>query len=88
MVSWGPSTDPRCTPPLELKSLYVAAAFRGTGLAASLMDFAIGSAPAHLWVFEGNERALSFYATRGFSAVGHRELDPDTGIWMTRLVRG
>jgi GNAT superfamily N-acetyltransferase len=87
VVSWGLSSDPLYTPALELMSLYVAASHRGAGVAARLMDLAIGSAPAHLWVFEDNRRALSFYAKHGFNAVGHRKIDPDTGVWETRLVR-
>ncbi|NTW40597.1 MAG: hypothetical protein HGA44_12045, partial [Cellulomonadaceae bacterium] len=50
VVSWGTSAEPG-VPPLELKSLYVAAAQHGTGVAATLLKHALGDAPAHLWVF-------------------------------------
>jgi GNAT superfamily N-acetyltransferase len=80
VVSWA-------APPLELKSLYVAADHRGTGLAAALVDTAIGARAAQLWVFEGNDRAQAFYAKLGFVADGSRMLDPDTGLAEVRWVR-
>lgn len=75
------------TPPLELKSLYVAADRRGTGVAASLLDAAIGSRPAFLWVFRANDRARSFYAKHGFAADGAAKIDPDTGVEEIRMRR-
>jgi len=86
VVSWGNSAEPGI-PPLELKSLYVAAAYHGTGVAAALITHALRDAPAHLWVFETNARARAFYAKWGFTFDGHRKIDSDTGIWERRLVR-
>jgi GNAT superfamily N-acetyltransferase len=86
VVSWGTSAGLE-VPPLELKSLYVGSAFCGTGVAAALMTYALGDAPAHLWVFESNVRALAFYAKWGFAFDGHRKVDADTGIWEQRLIR-
>ena len=86
VVSWG-SSDTTDAPALELASLYVSAAYRGTGVAAALLAHAIGSAPAHLWVFEQNPRAQAFYAKHGFVCDGHRKVDPDTGLWERRLTR-
>jgi ribosomal protein S18 acetylase RimI-like enzyme len=86
VVSWGQS-DADDVPALELKSLYVAAGQRGSGVAAALMELAIGSAPAHLWVFEDNPRALAFYTRHGFRFDGRRQVDPGTGLWERRFVR-
>jgi GNAT superfamily N-acetyltransferase len=86
VVSWAESDTPGI-PPLELKSLYLDAAQHGSGLAAELTEFAIGEAPAFLWVFEENPRARAFYAKQGFGPDGTRKIDPDTGIWELRMVR-
>lgn len=56
VVSWG--TTPMDDPPLELMSLYVAPAQRGSGLAARMLSCAAGVGPAHLWVFAANPRGL------------------------------
>lgn len=79
VVSWSPGQEPDA-PARELKSLYVAAAHRGTGLAARLLERAVGSGPAYLWVFEGNPRAQAFYGRNGFCYDRRRTVDPDTGL--------
>ncbi len=86
VVSWSlsPVTD---APPLELRSLYVAASHRGLGVAAALITEALGPRPARLWAFEANHRALAFYRKHGFRPDGHGQLDVDTGIQEIRLVR-
>jgi diamine N-acetyltransferase len=62
--------------PVELKRLYVAAAWHGRGVAQRLMEAALDSARAQgaqtLWlgVWERNPRALAFYAKYGFTRVG------------------
>ena len=86
VVSWGLS-DVDDAPALELMSLYVAAEHRGTGLAVTLTDRAVAGSPAHLWVFEQNPRAKSFYGKRGFRFDGHSRVDPDTGLQEQRFVR-
>ena len=64
------------TAPLELKRLYVAAAWHGRGVAQALMESALETARARrartLWlgVWEHNLRALAFYQKYGFSRVG------------------
>jgi GNAT superfamily N-acetyltransferase len=88
VVSWARSRDAGSAPPLELKSLYVAAAYRGSGIAADLLDRAIGTQAAHLWVFEDNPRAHRFYRKHGFAPDGERDVDADTGLWELRMVRG
>jgi GNAT superfamily N-acetyltransferase len=62
--------------PLELKRLYVARTWHGRRVAQALMDAAIDVARARgaqtLWlgVWEGNPRAVAFYAKYGFVRVG------------------
>lgn len=86
VVSWAPA-EAADVAPVELKSLYVAATHRGTGLAARLMATALGARPAYLWVFAANPRARAFYARHGFAADGGSAVDPDTGLDEVRLVR-
>lgn len=86
VVSWGDS-DATSVTSVELKSLYVGAAHRGTGVSARLLEMSIGSARAHLWVFEENPRAQRFYGKHGFAFDGHRMVDPDTGLWQIRMAR-
>ena len=62
--------------PLELKRLYVAAAWHGRGVAQALMDAALmaartcGARTLWLGVWERNPRAAAFYAKHGFRRVG------------------
>ena len=86
VVSWG-WPDPEARPALELMSLYVGAGQRGTGLAARLLEYAIGRESAYLWVFSGNQRAGAFYRKHGFRADGGRATDPDTGLAEERFAR-
>ena len=85
MVSWG-RTGMAYLPVLELKSLYVDAAQRGTGLAVELLHRALHD--AHLWVFSANARAQRFYAKHAFAFDGTRRTDADTGLEEQRWVRG
>jgi len=87
VVSWGRAAAEDGPPPLELKSLYVDPAQHGTGLGATLLEFAIGGADAQLWCYEANPRARAFYAKHGFRPDGRRAVDPDTGVAEIRLVR-
>lgn len=86
VVSWGTS-DVDDVPALELKSLYVAAEHRGSTVAARLLVRAIGTSPAHLWVFTDNPRARAFYGKHGFVLDGTSAVDPDTGVREVRMVR-
>lgn len=72
---------------LELKSLYVSASQRGTGLASDLLHRAIGDAPAFLWIYEGNDRAHRFYERHGFADSGITEPDPRTGLIVSLMQR-
>lgn len=83
VVSWIPG-DPRW----ELRSLYVAAHHRGTGLGDELLLRAVGDRPAELWVFRDNLRARRFYARHGFTVVpGSDQLDAATGVLEVRMSR-
>ena len=86
VVSWG-ACDEADAPERELMSLYVAGDYHGTGVASALLTYALGDAPAHLWVFEQNPRAHAFYVKSGFRPDGNRQVDPDTGVWEQRLTR-
>jgi ribosomal protein S18 acetylase RimI-like enzyme len=85
VISWGPAAEG--DPALELKSLYVGAQYRGSGLAAMLTQTALGDRPAQLWVFEQNPRAQAFYRKLGFAPDGTSKVDPDTGVPEIRMVR-
>lgn len=60
---------------MELWALYILSSHYGTGLGQALLDAAIGTAPATLWVAEDNPRARSFYARNGFTPDGTRNVD-------------
>ncbi|GGU33795.1 GNAT family N-acetyltransferase [Nocardioides albus] len=73
-------------PRLELTALYVRAERYGTGLGHAMLQQAIGSAAAYLWVLDGNERATAFYERQGFRFDGETKTDP-VGVEL-RMVRG
>ena len=73
--------------PVQLMSLYVRAAYHGTGLADRLLTAAVGVEPAFLWVFAANGRARRFYARHGFVPDGAEMTDADTGLPEIRMVR-
>ncbi|MDM4761567.1 hypothetical protein QT381_00905 [Galbitalea sp. SE-J8] len=61
---------------LELQLLYPLASEHGSGSGQALLDAAIGDAPAHLWMAEGNARAERCYARNGFERDGARRSEP------------
>lgn len=76
-------------------SVYVAPAFRGRGVADTLLDRVEGWAherghPAlYLFVHEDNARAIAFYRRRGYGLTGHREpypIDPSRSELEMRLL--
>ena len=77
-VKLGPPELPVETPPdtIELCQLYVLKDWRGAGIAASLMDWALGTVASEgarhiqLSVYVDNHRARRFYERYGFHAVG------------------
>lgn len=88
VVSWGPADFPADgIPDLELKSIYLDEAVKGTGLGTALLETALGGRSAQLWMFEGNARAEAFYRKNGFAPDGGRLLDEAAGTWELRYVR-
>lgn len=61
---------------LELYSCYTFRRAYGTGLGSVLLNAALGSSAAYLWVLEDNPRARAFYAKHGFEPDGTRRLLP------------
>jgi ribosomal protein S18 acetylase RimI-like enzyme len=88
LATSGPPRDDDAPTPLELYAINVLARAHGTGLADDLMAHTIGDRPAHLWVLEGNDRAVRFYRRHGFSDQGGRKPEPDTGLTELRMARG
>ncbi|MGA4668292.1 GNAT family N-acetyltransferase [Propionibacteriaceae bacterium Y1923] len=84
------SDDADAPTPLELHLFYLLDVAKGSGIADRLLERAIGDAPAHLWVLEGNQRAIGFYERHGFAADGgRRRLPDDLGARSNiRMVRG
>ena len=80
-------TDERPGPRVELNSLYVAHGMRSGGLGTRMLEELLGGAPAVLWVFSMNSRAISFYEGCGFAADGHETIDDDTGLPELRMRR-
>jgi len=79
--------DSRPGPRLELNTLYVAAGIRGNGLGERMLDELLLDAPAVVWVFSENVRAVAFYRRCGFQLDGETALDTDTGLQEVRLTR-
>lgn len=72
----------------ELFSLYVLAAYHGSGAGQALLETALhADAPAQLWVAEENPRARRFYERNGFTPDGARFLDESLDLAEIRLVR-
>lgn len=83
----GRDDDP-ALPRLELRVLYLRAAFHGSGAGQELLDAVLGDAPASLWVAEDNPRAHAFYRRNGFRLDGARAVrDEWEGLVEVRMVR-
>lgn len=71
--------DPALPGAMELRQLYVLAAWHGSGIAQALMDWTIaearrlGAPELYLAVFAFNHRARAFYARYGFVDVGEMD---------------
>lgn len=84
--SGGPTRDadrPRSEP--ELYALYVLASHYGTGVAAALLDAAIGTGTASVWVLSDNARAIAFYAKHRFIPDGTSRSDGRWGGALTEI---
>ncbi len=88
-VSTGRGRDePRASvPDLELWALYVRAEVYGRGVGHALLNEAIGTAPAYLWVLDGNDRAIGFYERQGFHLDGATKIEP-VGVEHRMVRRG
>lgn len=83
-----PSHDAPPVRDVELWAIYVLAAEHSSGAGQELLDAALGSTPASLWVWEDNPRAHAFYARNGFSPDGARRVHEPWGpASIVRLVR-
>jgi GNAT superfamily N-acetyltransferase len=63
----------------ELLGLYTREPYWRSGLGSRLLVRCLNTRAAHLWLFEGNERALRFYKRHGFSLDGQQRFDPPYG---------
>ncbi len=55
---------------LELWGLYLLQSHQGLGLGRRLLEAALGTQPASLWVAAGNAKAIGFYERLGFAPDG------------------
>jgi ribosomal protein S18 acetylase RimI-like enzyme len=58
---------------LEVNGIYALASAHGSGVGQALLDAAIGTAGAFLWVAADNPRAQAFYRRNGFRPDGQTE---------------
>ncbi|MDP2774662.1 MAG: GNAT family N-acetyltransferase [Nocardioides sp.] len=84
-VSAGEGRDNDVDTDLELKALYVRAAWWGTGVGFTLFQQAVGDRAAYLWVLASNARAIGFYERQGFRLDGVED-EHDEGLHV-RMVR-
>lgn len=70
----------------RIHSLYVGPDALGQGIGHALMSHALstftawGCERAHLWVLEGNSRAVSFYERQGWQLTGDTKVDCSFGV--------
>ena len=70
----------------RLHSLYIDPDALGQGIGHALMSHALstftawGCKRAHLWVLEGNSRAVSFYERQGWQLTGDTKVDCSFGV--------
>jgi len=62
---------------LELWGLYLLRSHQGLGLGGRLLEAAIGTSAASLWVAAGNRRAIGFYRRFGFEPDGTEDVLAD-----------
>lgn len=86
-ASAGPTRDEYALTEWELYAVNLLPRVQGTGLADELIERAVGTRPATLWVLEGNARAQAFYRRHGFVAEGAHARHDGTGAPEIRMVR-
>lgn len=84
-ASAGTGRDNDVDTELELKALYVRAAWWDTGVGYALFRQAVGDRAAYLWVLAANDRAIRFYERQGFRLDGTED-EHDEGLHV-RMVR-
>lgn len=89
-LGFGSAQDHAAAGPLalELHTLNLKPAARGTGLAAALLARLLGDRPAFAWVVDGNDRAVEFYRKVGFELTAERRPDPESTVDDLRMIRG
>ncbi|ALE04334.1 GCN5 family acetyltransferase (plasmid) [Arthrobacter sp. ERGS1:01] len=85
----GPARDDDAPAEVELFMIYTLERAYGSGAGQMLLDAAIGTQAAFLWVLEDNPRAQAFYAKNGFAFDGTRKLLPESwhSLPEVRMVR-
>lgn len=75
---------------LELMGLYITEQWYGTGVAHALVQQAIGTQAAYLWVLKDNPRAQAFYRKEGFELDGVEQTEPmgPSQVVVARMTRG
>ncbi|MGN7190744.1 GNAT family N-acetyltransferase [Curtobacterium sp. MCBA15_004] len=92
VVGWASAGAGRDDEPVrdrELEGIYVLAGHHGSGTGQALLDAAVGTEPAFLWVADRNPRAEAFYRRNGFERDGatkHVPIGP-AGLDAVRMVR-
>jgi GNAT superfamily N-acetyltransferase len=73
----------------EIRALYLAPAKFRQGIGTQLLHAAHDQLDGDtaLWVFEGNERALAFYARHGYQRDGATNVHEPTGLTEVRMTR-
>ena len=68
--------------------MYLLESHQGLGLGGRLLDHALGTSAASLWVAANNHQALDFYRRFGFEPDGAEDRIPDwENLPIIRLVR-
>ncbi|MHA7985404.1 GNAT family N-acetyltransferase [Rathayibacter sp. CAU 1779] len=73
IVGWassGPARDADAPESTELQGIYVLRETYGSGAGQRLIEAALGTDPAYLWVLGDNPRAQAFYRRNGFERDG------------------
>ncbi len=70
----------------EVRHLYVEPFFRGRGIGAALLEYAVKVRGARwLWVLEKNPQAVRFYERHGFALTGEKEREEGTEEYLLRM---
>lgn len=92
IIGWataGKSRESEAPAELELMGMYITSEWYGTGVAHELIQHAIGTQAAYLWVLKDNARAQAFYRKEGFELDGaeqNYQLGPSK-VRITRMSR-